>query len=1395
MNCDSVVTLNLTVNYSTTGTDNQTVCDTYTWIDGQIYTASNSTATYTLTNAVNCDSVVTLNLTVNYSNTGIDNHTACDTYTWIDGLTYTASNTTATYTLTNVDNCDSVVTLNLTMYYNSNASFTQTACDEYIWNNHGTNTTYTTSGTYTNNYLTADGCPSTDTLNLTVNYNTNTSYTDVACDNYIWSNNGNVNTYITSGTYYSNYYTNDGCASTDTLYLTVNYNSSTAFTQTACDTFTWNNHGNVTLLSTSGVYFSSYNTADGCPSVDTLYLTVNYNSSSSFTQTACDNYTWNNNGNMFLLDTTGVYYSNYNTVDGCASVDTLYLTVNYNSSTRYNQAACDYYTWDNNGNSNTYTASGIYFSSYYTTDGCLSVDTLDLTVYYNTNTAYVDTACDTYTWVNNGNTQTYTTSGVYFSNYLTNDACPSVDTLYLTVNHQNTGDTFVYAHNIYTWYGQTMSATGTATTTLHNQFGCDSVVTLHLTIQHQISTNCDQQQGSTYGDIMADHGSMVTIGASPAYGFHFYMWADGVFDNPRVVTVLQDSLFIALFEPDTFVVSANFDAARGTVTGLGSYAYLDTATVTATPAYGYQFVMWDDGSTNATRTITVLSDTVLNATFMPRNFNVSVVPANIANGTTTGSGSYAYGTVTSISAVGSYGYDFDSWSDGNTDNPRFITVMSDTVFTANFTPQFFSIIGTSTDDAMGTVNGSGMYAFDSIVTLTAVPNHGYVFNGWADGDTNNPRYVRVTGNANYAAIFSVRQFHLTVLAGPNGMATGSGDFDYNSPQLINAVANNGYHFAQWNDGNVDNPRVVTILGDTTYTAQFVANNYTVRVASIDQMFGTATGSGIFGYNTIDTLVATPAAGYTFAGWSDGDMSNPRYLTVTSDVQLVAIFTVDNYRVLTYLNDPSMGIVTGAGSYPYNSVATITAIPNAHYHFVMWSDTNYTNPRNVTVLHDEAYTAIFAIDTHHVEVLSANSSFGTTTGTGDYVYGGTARISARPAPGYSFLRWNDGITANPRTIIVGGDETYTAEFTVSAYTVTTNTNDVTKGVAVGGGVYNYGDPATLMAQPTLFHHFVEWSDGNTANPRNITVYSDTTFTAIFEADRFRIDVIANDPNLGSTSGSGDYDYGDTVQIKASANPGYQFVYWSDGSTDSLRDVVVYGNETYMAVFEPAHYTMLLSSNDGRMGSVNGSGVYSYGDRIFIDATPNMGYVFLRWDDGNTNNPREITITSDTTIMAIFTPLAINIRVNCNPNEGHAFLARTDSTWVENDVLTYNFGDTVLMLARPRTGYHFVRWSDGSTDTARFEYALEDKEYYAFFEEDRESIDDVETVDNVIIYSNGDRIVVRQAEGKSISIFDAVGKCLVNETRNTESQREFRMPATGVYLVKVGNAAAKRVIIMK
>ena len=100
---------------STTAVLDVTSCSSYLWtLNGQTYTASGNYL-YTLTNVEGCDSTVTLNLIITQPSSYQDNQTVCDSLTWIDGNTYYVSTNTPTFTLTNAAGCDSIVTLNLTI--------------------------------------------------------------------------------------------------------------------------------------------------------------------------------------------------------------------------------------------------------------------------------------------------------------------------------------------------------------------------------------------------------------------------------------------------------------------------------------------------------------------------------------------------------------------------------------------------------------------------------------------------------------------------------------------------------------------------------------------------------------------------------------------------------------------------------------------------------------------------------------------------------------------------------------------------------------------------------------------------------------------------------------------------------------------------------------------------------------------------------------------------------------------------------------------------------------------------------------------------------------------------------------------------------------------------------
>jgi hypothetical protein len=93
---DSVLTINLTINNVSDGTDIQISCEPFTWIDGNTYSSSNNTATFTISGgaANGCDSLVTLELTIN---------NVSDKTTTTTGITISSNNTTATYSWLDCD--------------------------------------------------------------------------------------------------------------------------------------------------------------------------------------------------------------------------------------------------------------------------------------------------------------------------------------------------------------------------------------------------------------------------------------------------------------------------------------------------------------------------------------------------------------------------------------------------------------------------------------------------------------------------------------------------------------------------------------------------------------------------------------------------------------------------------------------------------------------------------------------------------------------------------------------------------------------------------------------------------------------------------------------------------------------------------------------------------------------------------------------------------------------------------------------------------------------------------------------------------------------------------------------------------------------------------------------
>lgn len=113
--CDSTATLNLTIYQNSSTVISAIVCDSYTNPSGTLTWTSSGTYTETLTNAVFCDSVVTYNITINESTSGSTQVTACNSYRSPSGNYLWTQSGVFVDTITNNVWCDSVLTIDLTI--------------------------------------------------------------------------------------------------------------------------------------------------------------------------------------------------------------------------------------------------------------------------------------------------------------------------------------------------------------------------------------------------------------------------------------------------------------------------------------------------------------------------------------------------------------------------------------------------------------------------------------------------------------------------------------------------------------------------------------------------------------------------------------------------------------------------------------------------------------------------------------------------------------------------------------------------------------------------------------------------------------------------------------------------------------------------------------------------------------------------------------------------------------------------------------------------------------------------------------------------------------------------------------------------------------------------------
>ena len=371
--------------------------------------------------------------------------------------------------------------------------------------------------------------------------------------------------------------------------------------------------------------------------------------------------------------------------------------------------------------------------------------------------------------------------------------------------------------------------------------------------------------------------------------------------------------------------------------------------------------------------------------------------------------------------------------------------------------------------------------------------------------------------------------------------------------------------------------------------------------------------------------------------------------------------------------------------------------------------------------------------------------------------------------------------------------------------------------------------------------------------------------------YQITTLSANNSMGSASGGGTFDSGDSISIEATAFSGYRFTGWNDGNTENPRTVVVTGDATYTAYFDNLGTTEHHYDNGTFASNVGAGGTLYWGIRFpagelsgynTLSAVKIMdnyaGTYELRVYQGGTNAPGTLVYSQNNTFngtedwhtVTLTNPVTINHSqplwitfYNANtdyPAAGSNYAGNPDGSWVStngnswasvcNYGLAYTWmihailsnsspgqqytitvnsaqpsmgsatgggtfpaGSNIQIEAVPYPGYEFVRWSDNSTSNPRTVTVTGNATYTAHFQP-TVGIEDV-TNPSPNIYSYANNIVVDNAEGSSVEIYDMTGKLIVYEACNDSDHRVFAVSSSGIYVVRTGNGVTRKVTVIR
>jgi photosystem II stability/assembly factor-like uncharacterized protein len=252
---------------------------------------------------------------------------------------------------------------------------------------------------------------------------------------------------------------------------------------------------------------------------------------------------------------------------------------------------------------------------------------------------------------------------------------------------------------------------------------------------------------------------------------------------------------------------------------------------------------------------------------------------------------------------------------------------------------------------------------------------------------------------------------------------------------------------------------------------------------------------------------------------------------------------------------------------------------------------------------------------------------------------------------------NGISANSDFIKVGK---------ATIYTVTTSASPTIGGTTAGADSYFEGSNVTVTTTPNTGYKFTNWTENglvvSAEASYSFEIYGDRNLVANFVRNVFTITTSSNSTSYGTTSGMGSYYEGANVTVTAIPNTGYKFLNWTENglvvSSDANYSFNVENDRNLVANFIKYIFTVTTSSNPTSCGTTSGSGAYSLGASVQVDATPYAGYVFFNWTENgievSTEQNYSFTIMGDRNLVANFATqpkLAVSpLYIGVNSNSG-------------------------------------------------------------------------------------------------------------------------------------------------